>query len=367
MTDLATTPKYRSNWRLIWLRFKNHKAALVSMWILGFFLLLVVFGDFIIPVSPFKQHEGHNFSPIRMFRFVDDAGRFHLRPFVHTYEKTIDPSTFQTTFTVVEGGEHPILFFAKGFEYRLLGIFETDIHLFGTEGGPPVFLFGSDSLGRGIFSRTIFACRISLSLALVGVLITIVISIVLGGISGYYGGLVDDIIQRLSELLLTVPKLPLWMALAAAVPTNWPILKTYLAIVFIASLTNWPHAARGVRSKLISLKGEDYIQAARSYGAKDGRIIFSHLMPNIASYIIVAVSLGIPGMILMETSLSFLGIGLRKPAVSWGVLLQEAQNFQEVIIHPWLLIPGIFVVIAIVAFNFVGDGVRSAVDPYQSA
>lgn len=364
---IIETPTYRSNWKMTWLRFRKHKAALVSMWILGFYLVLIVFGDFISPHSPFKQYEGQNFSSIRMFRFADQDGKFSIRPYINTYKRATDPNTFEAIWTAVEGEKHPVQFFVKGFEYRLLGFVRTSIHLFGTGGGPPVFPFGSDSLGRCIFSRTVYACRISLSLAFLGVVITIVISVTLGGISGYYGGVVDDIIQRISELLLTIPKLPLWMALAAAVPTNWPILKTYLAIVFIASMTNWPHAARGIRSKLISLKGEDYIQAARSYGTKNGRIIFSHLMPNIASYIIVAVSLGIPGMIIMETSLSFLGIGLRKPAVSWGVLLQEAQNFQDVIIHPWLLIPGIFVVVSIVAFNFIGDGLRSAVDPYQSA
>ena len=365
--NINEAPEYHSNLRLTWLRYKKHKAALFSLWILGIFFLLTILGDFFMPNSPFHQFEGQNYSSIRMFNFSNEKDQFSIRPYINKYKRAIDPNTFESIWKALDNEKHPIFFLSEGFEYRLLGIIKMNTHLFGTEHGPPIFPFGSDSLGRCIFSRTIYASRISISVAFLGVFITIIISILLGGISGYYGGVVDEIMQRISELLLTIPKLPLWMALAAAVPGNWSIMKVYLAIVVIASLTSWPYAARGIRSKIISIKNEDYIQAARSYGAKDKTIIFSHLMPNLASYIIVCVSLGIPGMILMETSLSFLGIGLRKPAISWGVLLQEAQDFQAIIIHPWLLIPGIFVVLAIVAFNFVGDGLRNAFDPYQKA
>jgi peptide/nickel transport system permease protein len=199
----------------------------------------------------------------------------------------------------------------------------------------------------------------------IGVIITILVGVSLGGISGYFGGILDDAIQRISELLLAIPKIPLWLALAAALPANIPVMTTYLYIVIIASLTTWPFVARGIRSKLISLRNEDYVKAAISYGAGNMRIIFRYLVPNFMSYIIVSISLGIPGIILMETSLSFLGIGLQTPAISWGVLLEQAQNFQDVILHPWLLIPGAFVVLAIMAFNFVGDGLRDAADPYE--
>jgi peptide/nickel transport system permease protein len=273
--------------------------------------------------------------------------------------------TWQRVWSDLHDKVYPVHFFTRGFNYRLLGFIPTDIHLFGTdENEAPLLLFGTDKLGRDIFSRTIYATKVSLSIAFLGVLITLVFSIVLGGVSGYYGGIIDAIVQRISELLLSVPRLPLWMALAAAVPTNWPILKIYIVIVIFVSLLNWPWMARGIRSKLISLREEDYIYAAKSYGASNSRIIFRYLVPNFMSYVIVCITLGIPDMILFETALSFLGVGLRPPAISWGVLLYEAQNFQTVILYPWLLLPGVFVIVSILALNFVGDGVRDAADPY---
>ena len=286
---------------------------------------------------------------------------------MYAYQESIDDYTWQRTWREIEQSTYPVRFFVAGFEYRLLGVIPSRIHLFGlADGAPPLFLFGSGKLGRDLFSRTIYATRISLSIALIGVFISLLLGVILGGVSGYYGGAIDSIIQRLSELLLSVPKFPLWLALAAAIPTNWSVLKTYVAIVVIVSLMNWPWLARGIRSKLISLRTEDYVHAARSYGASDSRIIFKYLVPNFLSYIIVNVTLTVPAMILLETSLSFLGVGLRSPAVSWGVLLQQAQNVQAVILHPWLLIPGIFVVVSILALNFVGDGLRDAADPYQT-
>ena len=286
---------------------------------------------------------------------------------MYAYEETIDDETWRRAWHESKQSMHPVRFFVAGFEYRLMGVIPAHIHLFGVdEGAPPLLLFGSGKLGRDLFSRTIYATRISLSIALLGVVISLLLGVVLGGVSGYYGGAIDGIIQRLSELLLSIPKFPLWLALAASIPTNWSVLKSYVAIVVIVSLMNWPWLARGIRSKLISLRTEDYVHAARSYGASNTRIIFIYLVPNFLSYVIVNVTLTVPGMILLETSLSFLGVGLRSPAVSWGVLLQQAQNVQDVIFHPWLLIPGIFVVVSILALNFLGDGLRDAADPYQT-
>lgn len=349
--------------QLFLLRFRKNTAAMVSLVVMAPLLIFIVFPEFIIPYEPTRQFIGYNYAPPRPIRFAGESGR---QPTVFGYEQKVDLQTFKKEWTEDTTQPNAIRFFVRGFEYRLLGLFPSDLHLFGIDDDAvPFFLYGSDNLGRCIFSRTIHATRISISIALMGVVITIVISIGLGGTSGYFGGIFDHIVQRISELFITIPKLPLWMVLAAAVPRDWDIIKTYLAIVLIASLTNWPAATRGIRSKLISIRNEDYIKAAVSYGARDGRIIFKYLIPNFLSYIIVIITLGIPAMILMETALSFLGIGLRPPAVSWGVLLEQAQNFQDVILHPWLLVPGLHLVIAILMFNFIGDGLRDATNPFK--
>ncbi len=367
MQEVVTnTRKSRSQMQLILLRFRKHRLAMVSLWALGILILCALFSEFLVPNDPIHLYPNMNYVPPRKIRFFDADGRFHLRPFIYGYKQEFNPETWEREWVENTKEKYPIYFFARGFKYKLLGLFPTDIHLFNvSEDGPPLFLFGSDRNGRCVFSRTIYATRVSISMAVLGVIISLVLGIVLGGIAGYYGGIVDEVVQRISELLLAIPKLPLWMGLAAAVPSNWPITKVYVAIVVISSMTSWPWLARGIRSKLISLRNEDYVMAARSYGASNMRIIFRYLVPNFSSYIIVSLTLSIPGMILMETSLSFLGLGLRPPAVSWGVLLEQAQNFQTVILYPWLLIPGAFVVTAILALNFVGDGLRDAADPYE--
>ncbi len=358
--------KSRSQWELIWYSFKQHKIANFCLWILGVFLVFIIFAEFLIPNSAFTQYNGKVFTPPRKIRFMDSDGSFSFRPFIYGYDQELNPDTWQREWTEKKDEKYPIYFFVRGFKYKFLGFIPTNLHLFGLEkGAPPLFIFGSDKLGADLFSRTIYATRVSLSIAILGVIISLVLGIVFGGISGFYGGVIDNLIQRISELLLTIPKLPLWLAMAAAIPSNWSVLKIYLSIVIIISLMSWPWLARGIRSKLISMREEDYIFAAKGYGASDSRIIFKYLIPNFMSYIIVSITLAVPGMILMETSLSFLGLGLRSPAVSWGVLLEQAQNFQNVILHPWLLIPGMFVIISILALNFVGDGLRDAADPYE--
>jgi peptide/nickel transport system permease protein len=358
--------KSRSQTALIWLRFKQHRVAVISLMVFVIFSLMALFAEFIAPNDPVKQFVGYNFAPPRPLHFVDSEGDIHLVPFIYDYSQEVNMDTFERVWTEDTERRYSLKFLVKGYDYRLLGLFKTDRHLFGLEeGAPPLLLFGSDASSRDLFSRTIYASRISLSIAVFGVIISIVVGVTLGGLSGYLGGMVDEVVQRISELLLAIPKIPLWMAFAVAIPYDTPPIESYLYIVIIASLTNWPGVARGVRSKLISLRNEDYVLAATSYGAGNLRIIFRYLLPNFVSYIIVAISLGIPGMILMETALSFLGIGIRSPAVSWGVLLYDAQNFTNVITHTWLLIPGIFVIVAILSINFIGDGLRDAADPYE--
>ncbi len=361
-----TTFKSRSQMQLIMLRFRKHRLAKVSLWIIGGFIVCALFGEFFIPNDPTHAFPNMNYIPPRKVRFVDADGRFHIRPFIYDYKQEFNRTTWEREWAENTEVRHPIYFLARGFDYKLLGLIPTNIHLFNvSETAPKLFLFGTDRNGRDVFSRTIYATRVSISMAILGVIISIVLGILLGGVAGYYGGIPDDVIQRISELLLAVPKLPLWMGLAAAVPSNWPITKVYASIVVISSMTSWPWLARGIRSKLISLRKEDYVLAAQSYSASNMRIIFRYLVPNFMSYIIVSLTLAIPGMILMETALSFLGLGLRPPAVSWGVLLEQAQSFQTVILYPWLLIPGLFVVTAILSLNFVGDGLRDAADPYE--
>jgi len=257
-----------------------------------------------------------------------------------------------------------IYFFTHKSKYKFWGLFPTDIHLFGVKDGT-IFLFGADEIGRDLLTRNLYASRISLSVGLIAVALTFILGCILGGISGYYGGAADIIIQRAIEFLTAIPTIPLWMALSAALPPYWSPVKTYFGITIILSLIGWCGLARVVRGKLLELREEDFITAAEIYGASKGRIIVKYLLPSFFSYLIVSLTLSLPGMILGETALSFLGIGLRPPAVSWGVLLNDAQNVRTIVLYPWLLIPGLFVIITVLAFNFLGDGLRDAADPYK--
>jgi peptide/nickel transport system permease protein len=259
----------------------------------------------------------------------------------------------------------PLRFFVRGDPYRFWGLFETDVHLFGFAGGR-VFLFGTDELGRDLLSRTIYGSRISLSIGLVGIAMSFFLGIIIGGISGYVGGVVDVVIQRLIEFIRSVPTLPLWMALSAALPPHWPIPRVYFAIVIILSLVGWTGLARVVRGKFMSVREEDFVMIAQLHGASQGRIIFKHLLPSFYSHIIASLTLSVPGMILGETSLSFIGLGMQAPAISWGVLLKESQSIRVLATAPWLLIPGALVIVTILAFNFAGDGLRDAADPYTA-
>jgi len=352
-----------SQWQLMWRKFKKHKLAIVGGSVLAIFYVVAIFCEFFSTQDIYKRNTKYVYCLPQRIRFFDEEG-FHLRPFVYGFKRTRDPETLRRIYKEDKTKKYPIHFFVHGDKYKLWNLFPLDIHLLGTKGGS-IFLFGTDDLGRDLFSRNIYAARISLSIGLVGVSLSFVLGCILGGISGYYGGSTDMIIQRVIEFLISIPTIPLWMALTAALPPHWSPIKVYFGITIILSILGWCGLARVIRGKFLELREEDFTMAARIAGANERRIITRHLLPSFLSYIIVSLTLSIPYMILGETSLSFLGLGLRPPVVSWGVLLKDAQNVRTVTLHPWLLIPGLFVIITVLAFNFLGDGLRDAADPYK--
>ncbi len=354
-----------SQWQLMWRKFKRHKLAIIGGSVLVILYVGAAFCGFIAPYDVNLRNPDLLFAPPQAIRFIDQDGRFCLRPFVYGYSQERNMETLQIEFTVDKSKQYPIRFFHRGDSYRFIGLFSTDRHLFGVEEPGHFFLMGTDKLGRDIFSRILHGSRVSLTIGLIGVALSFILGCLFGGISGFYGGVVDVVIQRIIEYLISIPTIPLWMALAAAIPRNWSPIRVYFAITVILSFVGWCGLARVVRGKLISLREEDYVLAAKIAGERDMRIITTHLLPAFMSYLIVNLTFAIPGMILGETSLSFLGLGIRAPAVSWGVLLNEAQQVQVVLLCPWLLYPGLFVIITVLAFSFLGDGLRDAADPYR--
>ena len=329
------------------------------------FYLIAVFCEFFAPYNTYKQQEKYIYCPPQKIHFFDEEGNFYFRPFVYGIKRTTNPETWERVYTEDKTKKYPIYLFARGDTYKLWSLFEADIHLFGVKKPGMLLFFGADKVGRDVFSRTISATRISLSIGLIGVALSFILGCTLGGISGYYGGAADMIIQRIIEFLISIPSIPLWMGLAAALPPAWSPIKVYFAITVILSILGWCGIARVVRGKLLELREEDFVVAAKIAGASERRVITRHLLPSFLSYLIVHLTLAVPQMILAETALSFLGIGLRPPVVSWGVLLKQAQHFRTVSSSPWLLIPGLFVIITVLTFNFLGDGLRDAADPYK--
>ena len=354
-----------SQWRLMWRKFRKHRLAIGGSAILALFYLVAAFAEFFAVDDPFQRNE-FVFAPPQRIHFVDAGGAFHLRPFVYGWEKRIDPDTLALIYTEDPERRYPLHLFVRGAPYELWGLFPMDLHLIGVRGeGATLFLLGTEKLGRDLFSRLVYGTRISVSIGLVGVALTFVMGSLMGGISGYFGGGVDDAIQRVIEFVISIPQIPLWLALSAAVPREWSALQVYLVITVILSGVNWAGLARVVRSRLISTREEDFVMAAVVAGAGTPRVIGRHLLPSFISYLIVNLTLSIPGMILAETALSFLGLGLRAPVVSWGVLLNDAQDVRIIANQPWLLLPAISVIVFVISFNFVGDGLRDAADPYR--
>ncbi len=358
---------YASQWELIRWRFGRHKLAVISLFLLVIIYILAIFADFFSPYTTDTRFDGfQQGAPSKVHWIKPDGGGFG--PYIFSTKRVLDKETFKFSFVEDPTKVIPIKFFVHGARYKFWSLYYADLHFFGLDTQDkkqPLFLYGADKIGRDIFSRTLYGARISLSIGLIGVFISFVLGVLLGGISGYFGGVVDDIIQRVIDFLLAIPGLPLWMTLAASLPRDWPTLKLYFAITIILSILGWTGLARVVRGKILQLREEDYTLAARGAGASDWRIITRHLLPGFTSHLIVSITFNIPGMILSETSLSFIGLGMMPPAVSWGVLLQDAQNLVAVSQQTWLLIPALWVITTVLLFNFVGDGLRDAADPYN--
>ena len=353
--------------RLIWIRFRRHRLAYAS----GVFLVLMYiatgFCEFVSPYGTTTRNDDAINAPPMRVHFFDAEGNFHLRPFVYAYDMEVNEDTWMREYSEDTSRMFPIRFFAPGEAYEMWNLFDMDRHLFTTDEGGYIHLFGTDQLGRDMFSRVFYGGRISMSIGLVGVVLTLVLGILLGGIAGYLGGIADRAVNKSIEVLTSLPGLPLWMALSAALPAHWSPILVYFGISIILSLFGWTGLARQVRGRFLSLREEEFVMAARLIGADTPRVITKHMLPSFSSHIIATATLAVPGMILGETALSFLGIGLRPPVVSWGVLLFQAQNPLVIEMTPWQMLPGLFVVLVVMAFNLFGDGLRDAADPYSTA
>jgi peptide/nickel transport system permease protein len=355
-----------TQWQLMWWKFRKHRLAMVSAVIIALLYAVSVFCEFIGPYDPNAYFPRYKLAPPTKIHLRDAQGVFH-RPFVYKIIRERDPETMINVYTEDTAVQYPIRLLVKGTPYKLWGLFEADLHLFGLDvpqDEQAVLLMGADRMGRDLFTRVCYGARISLSIGLVGVLMSLTLGIVIGGISGYYGGVADTVIQRIIEFIRSIPTTPLWMSLSAALPPDWPTIRVYFGITLILSFIGWTGLARVVRGRFLALREEDFVMAAHLAGSSEMRIILRHMVPSFLSYIIASLTLSIPGMILGETGLSFIGLGLQAPAISWGVLLQESQNLRSVVLAPWVLLPGVVIIVTVLAFNFLGDGLRDAADPY---
>jgi len=364
MTSAQSRIHLASQKQLMWWKFKRHKLALASGIFLAAVYLMILIVEFLAPYGLHTRNVDFIHSPPQRVRLFDSQGNF-VGPFVYGRQMTLDIDTLHRLYTDNQNDIQPIRFFCRGDDYKLWGLVVSDFHLVCPAIGGQMFLLGTDRLGRDVLSRILYGARISLTIGLIGISISFVLGIVIGGLAGYWGGVFDLIVQRLIEVLQSLPSLPLWMALAAIMPVTWSPIVIYFGITVILGIIDWTGLARAVRSKLLALREEDYVQAAQLMGASTPRVIGRHLVPGFMSHLIASATISIPGMILGETALSFLGLGLRPPITSWGILLTEAKSVSVIAFYPWLLFPIVPVVLVILAFNFLGDGLRDAADPYK--
>jgi peptide/nickel transport system permease protein len=352
-----------SQWRMMWWKLRRHRLAVISGAVLLVLYGSILISEFLAPYGLSSRHNDFIFAPPQGIHFFQD-GRF-VGPYVLGYDYRLDMKSLKRIYTVDRAKVEPLRFFCHGDSYRYWGFVESDVHLLCPAEGGTAFLLGTDRLGRDMLSRILYGARVSLTIGIVGISISFLIGLTLGGLAGYYGGWIDSLVQRLIEIIRSFPELPLWMALSAILPVTWSPLLVYFGITLILGMIDWTGLARAVRSKLLALREEDFATAAMLMGAKPSRIITRHLLPSFMSHLIASATLSIPSMILGETALSFLGLGLRPPITSWGVLLNEAQNINVVALYPWLMLPVLPVIITVLAFNFLGDGLRDAADPYR--
>ncbi len=354
-----------SYFELVSRRFRKSKPAILGGLIVVMLGILAIFADFFAPYPLDFTNARNAFIPPTEIHFVDEEGNFHLRPFIYPSVVTLDPKTFVPIWTEDKERIYPIHFFVEGWEYKLFGFIPTNRHLFGVDDGVDIFLMGTDKLGADLWSKASEAGRISLSLSVFGTLISVLIGASVGVVSGYYGGWFDNITQRFVEFISAFPQLALWLSLSAIVPRTWDSFRIFIIMAFIFALLSWTTLSREVRGKTLSLRETDFVMAAKEMGASDFRIMFLHLLPNTFSHIIVILTLTIPDIILAEAFLSFLGIGIQRPLISWGLLMQDAQNLRTLGETPWVMAPAIFIILAVLGFNLLGDGLRDAADPYS--
>jgi peptide/nickel transport system permease protein len=354
-----------SYFALVFRRFRRSRVSIVGAIMVLTLVMLAIFADFFSPTSLYQINLNNSFIPPQRIHFFYDAnGEFHLGPFVYNYVYELDPMTFKVHWQEDTSKAYDIHFFVPGSEYKILGLIPWNIHFFGVEEGGTIYLLGTDKLGRDLWGKACEAGRISLTMSLFGTIISVFVGSVLGVASGYYGGWIDNVLQRFTEFVAAFPNLPLWMALAALVPKTADSFTVFVIMACIFALLTWTTLAREVRGKVLSLRETDFIMAAKEMGASDTRIIFRHLYPNVLSHVIVILTLTVPGVILAESFLSFLGIGITEPLISWGLMMRNTQDIQTLGQNSWILAPIAFIVIAVLGFNFLGDGLRDAADPY---